>query len=234
MRDKWSKHYEQIKAFLFSVLLLGSIGILLFFLLLTRAGPKQKEEVDRQILHQVPYTSLYQGTEKIQVAVYGTVKAASTTLYQAPFSDTVRVVEELIQGKYIEKGTLIFRMDTESLDLAIEQLQVRFKELELRSKQLEEEGKIIRERFDSIRELIVISQNALEKRDQELSIQKRLHGKVVELAGQDTVSNSELLQSNKGLIAAELAVLEARKNVESNEEALNNLRSLQNSNRQEI
>ncbi|MCB1136681.1 MAG: hypothetical protein KDK78_10460 [Chlamydiia bacterium] len=174
------------------------------------------------------------GTFPIHVEVFGTAQSAKTLRLQAPIAGTVKALDDLWVGKFIEPKTPFFQIDTIKQDLAIGDIAAQLDELQIKKERLERESFVLSRRAETARALLETSAAAIQKQQDLLKIETQLFANKQELYSKETISYTEFLEGEASLRQAELRVLNAETDRNNRRDAIDQLELMIDENKKSL
>ena len=217
------KQYNKSPIFLLAIASL-LLSTLVTFTLIKIKTPIQTTPLLSSQNIPVSITTIKKQSNPIILHTYGTVQAEKQVVLTSPFSGKVESVGDLYEGKAFLANEPLFKLETKTLDHAIEQLNIQVEKNKTQLLFLEEEKLLTKKRVENAKELLKTSQSLLDKQITTLNIEKKLFLKQKELFKKGTVSNTELLESETQLRKEELSVLQAKTSLESTQDNLQQLK----------
>lgn len=224
---------KQILALKRSLLVLGACIVIICLLSIFRSRSGYKEAV-RTAPPFIETIALSSSSHPIKITTYGTVQADKTITLTAQVSGKITQGTEVFPGKSLQKSELIYEIDKTKIDLQIQKIKLSLEELEQTKEKLQKQTLILLSQMENSNDLLRISEQALEKQDENLKIEAELFEKTSELFKGKNVSNTEFLQRKAVFQKAELSYLDAQKHLQSTQDGIHQLELSLNSAQQTL
>lgn len=212
-----------------SLLLASSVLFFVFTLifahhLVTRELPPPKKVTLPYIKPTLPVLAVQSQDHPIRVLCYGTVTAEKIVSLRAAVAGKVLEAKEIYPGKNVSPREVLFEIEKTKIDFAIQQHHLEINDLTLQSKEFETRVDVIKKQLHNAKEHYDLSIEALNNQEANYRISKELFEKSKNLFEHHHISNSEYLRQESGLRSAETLLINTQQQVESAEDAINQLK----------